>query len=263
MDHKRKREDKDKKVLETGRTQSSQEVDFQRGSKHPRGMQTRSAHEADKKGEHHVAAPAWVPPLELDGSPLTSDASIRDPQRGTTGYVPHTVEQTLVLPRDMADLRSMRTHKVFFGLKRELAMVRLLLFTYLFYLILVIIIIIIILTSSPSQAVQVVFRAEEMVSSYHQLFKEEEGGRIAAVEAFQVAEKSNKDLKSKLTKEEKERNFVAAAPQNTEKQAKNQRLLLCSAEDQLATCKEQITTLKKKLEEVEKAKAKLIRPKKR
>ena len=223
----------------------------------------RSAHEVDKKGEHHVAAPAWAPPLKLDGSPLTSDASIRDPQRGTTGYVPHTVEQTLVLPRDMADLRSMRTHKVFFGLKRELAMVRLLLFTYLFYLILVIIIIIIILTSSPSQAVQVVFRAEEMVSSYHQLFKKEEGGRIAAVEAFQVAEKSNKYLKSKLTKEEKERNFVAAAPQNTEKQAKNQRLLLRSAEDQLATCKEQITTLKKKLEEVEKAKAKLIRPKKR
>ena len=94
-----------------------------------------------------------------------------------------------------------------------------------------------------------------MVSSYHQLFKEEEGRRIAAVEAFQVAEKSNEDLKSKLTKEEKERKFVAAAPQNIEKQAKNQRLLLHSAEDQLATCKEQITTLKKKLEEVEKAKA--------
>ena len=76
VDHKRKREDKGKKVLETGRTQSSQEVDFQRGSKHPRGMQTRSAHEADKRGEHHVAAPAWAPPLKLDGSPLTSDASI-------------------------------------------------------------------------------------------------------------------------------------------------------------------------------------------
>ena len=45
-------------------------------------MQTRSAHEADRKGEHHVAALAWAPPLELDGSPLTSDASIRDPQWG-------------------------------------------------------------------------------------------------------------------------------------------------------------------------------------
>ena len=155
-------------------------------------MQTRSAHEADKRGEHHVAAPAWAQPLELDGSPLTSDASIRDPQRGTTGHVPHTVEQTLLLPRDMADLRSMRTHEVFFGLKRELAMVRLLLFTYLFYLILVIIIIIIILTSSPSQAVQVVFRAEEMVSSYHQLFKEEEGGESLPWRPFKWPKKAIK-----------------------------------------------------------------------
>ena len=92
----------------------------------------------------------------------------------------------------MADLRSMRTHEVFFGLKRELAMVRLLLFTYLFYLILVIIIIIIILTSSPSQAVQVVFRAEEMVSSYHQLFKEEEGGESLPWRPFKWPKKAIK-----------------------------------------------------------------------
>ena len=149
----------------------------------------------------------------------------------------------------------MRTHEIFFVLKKDLAMVRLLLFTYLFYLILVIIIIIIILTHSPSQAVQAVFRAEEMVTSFHWLFKEEEGRRIAAVEAFQVVEKSNKDLKSKLTEEEKERKFVAATLQNAEKQAENQRLLLRSTEDQLVASKEQITTLKKKLEKVEKAKA--------
>ena len=35
--------------------------------------------------------------------------------------------------------------------------------------------------------------------------------RIAAVDTFQVAEKSNKDLKAKLVEEEKERKFVAAA----------------------------------------------------
>ena len=42
------------------------------------------------------------------------------------------------------------------------------------------------------------------------------------MKAFQVAEKSNKDLKSKLNKEEKERKFVATALQNTKKQAENQ-----------------------------------------
>ena len=37
--------------------------------------------------------------------------------------------------------------------------------------------------------------------------KEEEGRRIAAGDAFHVAEKSNKDLKAKLVEEEKERNL--------------------------------------------------------
>ena len=49
------------------------------------------------------------------------------------------------------------------------------------------------------------------------------------MDAFQVAEKSNKDLKAKLAKEEKERKFVAAALSSAEKQAENQRLLLHSA----------------------------------
>ena len=74
------------------------------------------------------------------------------------------------------------------------------------------------------------------------------------MDAFQVAEKSNKDLKVKLAKEEKERKFVAAALSSAEKQAENQRLLLHRAKDQLAASKKQIATLKRKFEEVEKAK---------
>ena len=61
--------------------------------------------------------------MELDGAPLLSDASIRDFQQGTAGYVADAVEQSLLLPKDMADLRSMRQHEVFLGLKRDLAMV--------------------------------------------------------------------------------------------------------------------------------------------
>ena len=34
-----------------------------------------------------------------------------------------TVEQALLLPKDMADLRSLKRHEVFFSLKRDLAMV--------------------------------------------------------------------------------------------------------------------------------------------
>ena len=36
-----------------------------------------------------------------------------------------TVEQALLLPEDMVDLRSLRRHKVFFSLKRDLMMVSL------------------------------------------------------------------------------------------------------------------------------------------
>ena len=48
------------------------------------------------------------------------------------GYVADAVEQFLLLLKDMADLRSIRQHKVFLGLKRDLAMVSPFFFVYLF-----------------------------------------------------------------------------------------------------------------------------------
>ena len=89
--------------------------------------------------------------------------------------------------------------------------------------------------------------------------KEGEGRRIVAMDAFHVADKSNQKLKAKLTEEERERERekkkgAATALDSAEKQAESQRILLRNAEDQLATFKEQIPTLKKKLEEVQKAK---------
>ena len=47
--------------------------------------------------------------------------------------------------------------------------------------------------------------------------KEEEGRKIAAMEAFQVAEKSNKELKVRLQKEEKERKSTTAALDTVER----------------------------------------------
>ena len=76
------------------------------------------------------------------------------------------------------------------------------------------------------------------MNSSHRRMKEEERRRIVVVDAFHVAEKSNKDLKAKLAKEENERKFATAALNNTEKQAENQRLLLRSTKDQLAAFKE-------------------------
>ena len=93
------------------------------------------------------------------------------------------MEQSLLLPKDMADLRSIRQHEVFLSLKRDLAIVSLFFFflnniSFLF------------------QAIQAIFRAEEMVNYSHRKMKEEEGRRIATVDAFQVVEKSNQELRA-------------------------------------------------------------------
>lgn len=77
-----------------------------------------------------------------------------------------------------------------------------------------------------------------MVHSSHRMYKEEEGRRIAAVEAFQVVDKSNQDLKAKLIEAKKERKSATAALDNVERQAGSQQKLLHNAEDQLAASKE-------------------------
>ena len=59
----------------------------------------------------------------VDGAPLLANASIRDFQGGKSGYIVDAMEQALLLPGDMAKLRSIRRHEVFFSLKRYLAMV--------------------------------------------------------------------------------------------------------------------------------------------
>ena len=127
----------------------------------------------------------------LDKAPLPRDASIRDFQQGRARYVANAVEQALLLPVDMADLRSMRKHEVFLSLKRDLAMASPLtifltfnittffsffFFNYLLYLF-------------PWQAIQAVYRVEEMVNSSHRQMKEEEGRFIAAVDAFNVTDR--------------------------------------------------------------------------
>lgn len=65
----------------------------------------------------------WNPSLKLDRAPLPLDSSIRDFQKGKVGYVADALEQPLLLPQDMADLKTLKKHEVFLTLKRDLAMV--------------------------------------------------------------------------------------------------------------------------------------------
>ena len=61
-----------------------------------------------------------------------------------------------------------------------------------------------------------------MVSSSYQTMKKEEGSQITVVDAFHVAEKSNQDLKSKLTEVERGKRSVEATLDSIERQAEGQ-----------------------------------------
>ena len=82
---------------------------------------------------------AWLPAPMLGGEPLTDDASIRDYTGGIGCHVASILEETLLLPKDMVELRGLRRNEVFLQTKRFLGMIRiypltnfLLLFIYLF-----------------------------------------------------------------------------------------------------------------------------------
>ena len=88
----------------------------------------------------------------------------------------------------------------------------------------------------------------------HQQMKDEEGTRVAAVEAFNVAEKRVKELNAKLLEAEREWKSAEVALEGAERQAETPHKQLRQVKDELAAAKEQIKLLKKKLEDVEKAK---------
>jgi len=99
-----------------------------------------------------------------------------------------------------------------------------------------------------------VHRAEEIVNNSHKMMKDKEARRIAAMEAFRVVEKKTQKLNTKLAEAERAKKSVEATLDGVEKQAKTQRKQLRQAEAKLATAKDQMKALTKKLEEVEKAK---------
>ena len=67
------------------------------------------------------------------GEPLMDDASIRDFNRGIGCHVASALEQTLLLPKDMVELRGLRKNELFLNAKRYLGMVWCLLFVVVFF----------------------------------------------------------------------------------------------------------------------------------
>ena len=85
-----------------------------------------------------------------------------------------------------------------------------------------------------------------MANSCSRQLEDERNRQVTAVKAFKIADQSTQDLRNKL-EEEKVRTSVDSAMESAQRQAKDQRIFCRKAEDQLATAKRQIESLKKKI----------------
>ena len=79
----------------------------------------------DKEVTTQPKPQAWLPALMLHEEPLMDSASLRDFRGGESAYVVDTLERSLLLPVDMAELGVLRRQEVFLSIKRYLGMVRL------------------------------------------------------------------------------------------------------------------------------------------
>ena len=123
--------------MELRRPCSSSEEEVHRPTKQQRTSHVPSR--GSERGDVQLPEPqAWLLAPMLGGEPLTDDASIRDYNGGIGCHVASVLEETLLLPRDMVELRGLRRNKVFLQTKRFLGMVRIYLFTvflFIYYLI--------------------------------------------------------------------------------------------------------------------------------
>ena len=119
---KRRREPKGKEAIEAGRTHSSSEEEAHRPTKQQKISYAPSR--GPERGEVQLPQPqAWLLTPMLGGEPLTDDASIRDYNGGIGCHVSLVLEETLLLPKDMVELRGLRRNEIFLQAKRFLGMV--------------------------------------------------------------------------------------------------------------------------------------------
>ena len=105
-DPKKKREQKGKEVMETGRSHPTREEEAQRAAKQQKVSQV--SHRGVERADTQPLEPqAWLLAPMLGGEPLRDDASIRDFNGGIGYHVASALEQTLLLPKDMVELRGM------------------------------------------------------------------------------------------------------------------------------------------------------------
>ena len=110
----------------------------------------------------------------LKDEPLRENASIRSFNSSTGCHVASTLEEALLFPNDMDELRNIRRNEVFLNLKRYLGMVLCCPPFFFFNLF-------IILLTLFFLAIQATFRAKEITKSCYQQLDDERKRGVTAV----------------------------------------------------------------------------------
>ena len=110
-------------MVDVGKTHPTREEDAQRAAK-----QQKIRHQAPRGQERsntQLSEPqAWLPATMHDEEPLRDDASIRDFNGGIGCHIALAIEEVLLLPRDMAEIKNVRKNELILNNKRYLGMVR-------------------------------------------------------------------------------------------------------------------------------------------
>ena len=119
---KRRREQKGKDVVDAGKSRSTREEDAQKAAK-----QQKTSHLPQRGQERSDTQPpepqAWLPVSMHGGELLRDDASIRDFNGGIGCHIASAIEEALLLPRDMAEIKNARKNELILNNKRYLGMV--------------------------------------------------------------------------------------------------------------------------------------------
>ena len=108
--------------MDAGRSRLAYEDETQRAAKQQKISQM-SQRRVEREGNQPSESQVWLSTPMLNGEPLREDALIMIFNGGIGCHVASSLEEALLLPNDMAELRNIMKDEVFLNLKRYLDMV--------------------------------------------------------------------------------------------------------------------------------------------
>ena len=108
--------------MDAGKSRPTREKDAQRATK-----QQKTSHPLQRGQERSDIQPpepqVWLLAPMHGGEPLRDDASIRDFNGGIGCHITSAIEEALLLPKDMAEIKNARKNELILNNKRYLGMV--------------------------------------------------------------------------------------------------------------------------------------------